>query len=62
MFDKNHFTNKFKIPLAYVKGFEYFAVENEKFTKILNAKNKTTVEFLLGELATKYIDILACEK
>jgi hypothetical protein len=62
MFDKNHFTNKFKIPLAYVKGFEYFAVENDKFTKILNAKNKTTVEFLLGELAIKYIDILACEK
>lgn len=62
MFDENHFTNKFKIPLAYVKGFEYFAVENEKFTKILNTKNKTTVEFLLGELATKYMDILACEK
>jgi hypothetical protein len=62
MFDKNHFINKLKIPLAYVKGFEYFVVENDKFTKILNAKNKTTVEFLLGELAIKYIDILACEK
>lgn len=61
MFDTNHFVNKLKIPVAYVKGFEYFAVENDKFTKILNLKNKTTVEFLLGELATKYNELIACE-
>ncbi len=61
MFDTDHFVNKLKIPLAYVKGFEYFAVENDKFTKILNVKNKTTVEFLLGELATKYNEMIACE-
>lgn len=61
MFDNDHFVNKLKIPLAYVKGFEYFAVENDKFTKILNVKNKTTVEFLLGELATKYNELIACE-
>ena len=61
MFDKNHFINKLKIPVEYVKGFEYYAVENEKFTKILNSKNMTTTEFLLAELATKYKEIIACE-
>jgi len=61
MFDKNHFVNKLKIPLDYVKGFEYYAVDNEKFNKILRSKNLITTEFLLGELATKYNEIIACE-
>ena len=54
LFDIDHFVNRLKIPSEYVKGFEYFAVENIKFTKILDSKNITTIEFLLGELATKY--------
>nr|WP_315186187.1 carboxypeptidase-like regulatory domain-containing protein [uncultured Flavobacterium sp.] len=62
MFDKSHFTNTLNIPSEYVKGFEYYAVENDKFTKILSLKNRTTVEFLLGELAIQYNDTIACEK
>jgi hypothetical protein len=61
LFDIDHFVNKLKIPSEYVKGFEYFAVENTKFTKILDSKNITTIEFLLGELATKYNEIIASE-
>jgi hypothetical protein len=61
MFDMDHYINKFKIPLDYVKGFKYYAVDNDKFTKILNQKNITTTEFLLGELATKYKEIIARE-
>ena len=61
LFDIDHFVNRLKIPSEYVKGFEYFAVENIKFTKILDSKNITTIEFLLGELATKYNEIIASE-
>jgi hypothetical protein len=61
MFDIDHYNNKFKIPLDYVKGFKYYAVDNDKFTIILNQKNITTTEFLLGELATKYKEIIARE-
>lgn len=61
MFDRSHFVDKLKIPADYIKGFEYYAVDNEKFTKILESKNKITTEFLLGELALKYNEILACE-
>ncbi|MDR7209310.1 hypothetical protein [Flavobacterium piscis] len=61
MFKPEHFVDRLKIPLEYVKGFEYYAVENDKFTAILNSKNKTTVEFLLGELAVKYKEIIAGE-
>ncbi|GGE96949.1 hypothetical protein GCM10011518_02820 [Flavobacterium limi] len=62
MFPVDHFVDRLKIPLEYVKGFEYYAVENESFTKILNSKNKTSTEFLLGELAVKYKEIIASEK
>jgi hypothetical protein len=61
MFTLDHFVNQLKIPSEYVKGFEYFAVENEKFTVILDSKNKTSTEFLLAELAVKYKEILASE-
>ena len=61
MFKPEHFVDRLKIPLEYVKGFEYYAVDNDKFTAILNAKNRTTVEFLLGELAVKYKEIIAVE-
>ena len=61
MFDRSHFVDKLKIPADYVKGFEYYAVDNEKFTVILESQNKVTTEFLLGELAIKYNEIIACE-
>lgn len=61
MFPLSHFVDRLKIPVEYVKGFEYYVVENDKFTTILNSKNKTSTEFLLGELAVKYKEILASE-
>jgi hypothetical protein len=61
MFSIDHFVNRLQIPLEYVKGFEYYAVENDKFTVILNSKNKTSTEFLLAELAVKYKEIIASE-
>lgn len=61
MFTPDHFVNRLSIPAEYVKGFEYYAVDNDKFTVVLNSKNKTSTEFLLGELAVKYKEILAIE-
>lgn len=61
MFSLDHFIDRLKIPADYVKGFEYYAIENEKFTVILNSKNKTSTEFLLGELAVKYKEMIAGE-
>lgn len=61
MFSLEHFVERLKIPAEYVKGFEYYAVDNKQFTNILNSKNKTSTEFLLGELAVKYKEIIASE-
>lgn len=59
MFSLEHFVERLKIPAEYVKGFEYYAIENDKFTVVLNSKNKTSTEFLLGELAVKYKEMIA---
>lgn len=61
LFDLDYFVNKLKIPSEYVKGFEYYVVENEKFTTILKSNNKTMTTFLIGELAAKYNEIIASE-
>lgn len=61
LFEEDYFVKYLKIPSEYVKGFKYYAVENEKFIVILESKNKVTTEFLLGELAIKYKEIIACE-
>ena len=61
LFDTNQYVGTFHIPVNYIKGFQYYAVDNEKFTVILDQRNKTTIAFLLGELAVKYKDLLACE-
>jgi len=61
MFDKDHFVDNLKIPAEYIKGFEYYIVENERFTTVLKSKNKTMTDFLMGELAIKYNEIIACE-
>lgn len=62
MFDVSYFIEKLKIPPDYVKGFEYFVVENEKFTTVLKTKNRTSVEFLLAKLANDYLAIIITEK
>ena len=58
LFDKNHYVNTLHIPSDYVKGFMYFAVENPKFTRVLKTKNRTSIEFLMSDLATQYIQII----
>lgn len=62
LFDNNHYVNTLHIPSDYVKGFMYFVIENPKFTRVLKTKNRTSIEFLMSELATQYIQIIAPKK
>ena len=61
MFSNDFYIRKLKIPSEYVKGFEYYAVENESFITILKSNNVATTTFLIGELAIKYKEIIAGE-
>jgi hypothetical protein len=61
MFNDDYFRKTLKIPSEYIKGFKYYVVDNDKFTVILKGKNKAIIEFLMGELALKYNEIITCE-
>ncbi|MCY1217178.1 hypothetical protein D9M72_290800 [compost metagenome] len=62
LYEDDYLINTLKIPSENVKGFQYYAIENAQFIKELNNKNKQMMNFLLGQLATKYIHILSDEK
>ena len=61
-YDVEYFTEKLKIPLEYIKGFQYYIVENLRFVASVNEKNKTMATFIMGELAAQYLQILVDEK
>ncbi|WP_289665099.1 carboxypeptidase-like regulatory domain-containing protein [Flavobacterium panacagri] len=61
LFDEGHFIQKLKIPEQNINEFKLFAVEDERFCAVMNSKNKTSTEFLLGELAVKYKEIISSE-
>ena len=62
LFDDNYYTERLKIPVDYVKGFQIFCVDDAEFAVSLNSKNKTMSMFLITELARKYLKILENEK
>jgi hypothetical protein len=62
MFERDYFIDRLKIPEEYVKGFHFYLVENNRFVALINAKNKAMATFMMGELAVKYLEIIACEK
>jgi hypothetical protein len=61
-FSTEYFVKKLKIPEEYVKGFWYYVVEDSRFVRAMNVKNKTMATFVLAELATKYIELLKAEE
>lgn len=62
LFKEEYYTKTLKIPVDYIKGFQYYCVEDTNFAAALKSKNKTMTEFLMGELAGKYNEIIANEK
>ena len=59
---ETYFSNTLKIPSDYIKGFQYYCIEDGKISEALRSKNKTKIEFLIVPLATKYKEIIANEK
>ena len=62
LFEENYYTDRLKIPLEYVKGFQLYCVDSPEFAVSLNTKNKTMSMFLITDLARKYLTILENEK
>jgi hypothetical protein len=62
MFNDEYFRKTLKIPAEYIKGFEYYIVDNERFTAILKSRNKIQIELAMVSLAEKYNLIISSEK
>lgn len=62
LFERDFFIEKLKIPSEYVNGFKYYVAEDKKFVNALNNKNKTMATFILGGLATQYLEIIKTDK
>ncbi len=61
-FEETVFTDTFKIPTEYVEGFKFYVVEDIDLAQAIQAKNKTRVTFLLGELAQDFLNFLNNEE
>ena len=58
LFDDKYFSNTLKIPVDYIKGFQYYCIEDPKFREILNTKNKIKIKPLIVPLAVKFNKII----
>jgi hypothetical protein len=58
LYEAEYFVEILKIPKDFVKGFQYFIVEDAKFAEALKAKNKTMATFIMNELAVTYKDLI----
>ena len=61
LFDDEYYRETLKIPANYIKGFQYYCVEEEEFAKSLRSKNKAMIKLLIVPLAEKYNKIIADE-
>lgn len=58
LYEAEYFTETLKIPKDFVKGFQYYIVEDAKFVEAIKAKNKTMATFIMNELAVTYKDLI----
>ena len=62
LFLPEYYTQTLKIPQEYVRGFQYYCVEDTGLVGALNSRNKTLSQFLIIILAKKYNKIIVNEK
>lgn len=58
----NYFIQTLKIPADYIKGFQYYCIEDKGFAEALKTKNKTKIEFEIVPLAVKFNKIVSGEE
>lgn len=61
LFEDKYYTETLKIPSDYIKGFQYYCIDDVPFANALRAKNKTMMFFLIVKLAENYNEIIAVE-
>ncbi len=62
LFEDKYYIETLKIPGDYIKGFQYYCIEDADFAAALRSKNKTMAFFWIVPLAEKYNQIIKDEK
>ena len=62
LFEDKYYLETLKIPEDYIKGFQYYCIEDAGFAAALKSRNKTMVMFLIVGLAENYNKIITNEK
>jgi hypothetical protein len=60
-FGDKYYVGTLKIPQDYIRGFQYYCIEDIDFVAALNENNKTLSMFLIISLAEKYTKIISNE-
>lgn len=60
-FEDRYYVEVLKIPQEYIRGFQYYCVEDNDLEAALISKNKTLIKFIIIPLAEKYNKIIADE-
>lgn len=54
LFEDKYYIETLKIPEDFIKGFQYYCVEDQDFARSLNEKNKTKSMFIIVGLAASF--------
>jgi hypothetical protein len=54
LFEDKYYIETLKIPEEYIKGFQYYCIEDQDFARSLKDKNKTMSMFLIVGLASSF--------
>lgn len=58
LYDENYYIETLKIEPDYVRGFQYYLIEDSEFVSALKSKNKTMILFIVSKLASSYKESL----
>lgn len=61
LFEEKYYVETLKIPVDYIRGFQYYCIDDVNLAAALRSKNKTMVMFLIVQLAEKYNQIIKDE-
>jgi len=61
LYEDQFYIETLKIPQIYIKGFQYYIIEDPDFVRSLEAKNKTLMLFYIKKLALNYSEIISNE-
>jgi hypothetical protein len=58
LFDDDYYTDRLHIPNEYIRDFKIYCTEDPQFVKVLEAKDRNDIMFLMTDLARKYLKII----